>query len=112
MAYTKDGIMAQILVAFGQGTGTVRVSHDAAVELHSRYFDKITTDVINNWDREGVQVLERIRAIGRLMAHDTIQTGATAILGAGAVNTAAPTVELKSQTTLCGGPPPVATGVV
>jgi hypothetical protein len=108
MAYTKDGIMAQIYVAFGQGTGSMRVSHDAAVELHNRYYDKITPQVINDWDKEAVQVLERIRAIGRLVAHDAAAAGTTTVAGAGAVNTAAQKVEVVSQTTLCGGPPPVA----
>jgi hypothetical protein len=108
MAYTKDGIMAQILVAFGQGTGAVRVSHDATVELRNRYYPMITDKVISSWDTEAVQVLERIRAIGRLMAHDATAAGGTTILGGGAVNTAATKIEVISQTVLCGGgPPPV-----
>lgn len=106
MAYTKDGIMAQILVAFGQGTGSLRVSQEAAMELHNRYYPKITDDVIKTrWAAEGVQVLERIRAIGRLVASNTSAAGGTTIAGGGAVNSAAATVELKSQTDLCAGPP-------
>jgi hypothetical protein len=105
MTYTKDGIMAQILVAFGQGTGFVRVSHDASVELRNRYYDRITPDVIKDWEIYAVQVLERIRALGRLMASNAIAAGETSITGAGAVSAAARIVEVHSQTNLCGGPP-------
>ena len=67
--YTQEGIMAQIFVAFGQGTGATRVSHDAAVALRTLYFDAITTEIVTTrWAEEAVQVLERIRAIGKLAA--------------------------------------------
>jgi hypothetical protein len=53
MAYTQEGIMAQILVAFGQGTGAIRVSQDAALELRRWYFDAITPIIINTqWETE------------------------------------------------------------
>ena len=42
--YTQEGIMSQVLVAFGQGTGAIRVSHDAAVALRTVYFGAITDD--------------------------------------------------------------------
>jgi hypothetical protein len=100
MAYTRDGVMAQIYVAFGQGTGGVRVSQDACVALHRKYYARITDDVIKNWDTWGVQVLERFRALGRLMAHQAGAVGKTNIVGAD-VEGAARTVESQSRTPLC-----------
>ena len=66
MAYTQEGIMAQIWIAFGQGAGAIRVSHDAALELYQWYYDKITPYIIHErWQTDAVQVLDRMRAIGR-----------------------------------------------
>jgi hypothetical protein len=100
MAYTRDGVMAQIFVAFGQGTGSVRVSQDACAALHGQYYDRITDDVIANWDTWGVQVLERFRALGRLMALNAGAAGKTNIVGAD-VESAARTVESQSRTPIC-----------
>lgn len=80
MAYTQEGIMAQIWIAFGQGAGTIRVSQDAAMELRRWYFDAITPEIIDQiWETEAVQVLDRIRAIGSLAALKATTAGATAI---------------------------------
>ena len=63
MAYTQEGIMAQVWIAFGQGAGAIRVSHDAAMELRRWYYDAITPEVINEkWQTDAVQALDRIRA--------------------------------------------------
>lgn len=99
-AYTRDGIMAQVLVAFGQGTGPMRVAQEACLELRERYYGRITDDVIQRWDRVAVQVLERIRAIGRLLAANAAAAGRTAIAGS-VVNDAAKIVERESDTELC-----------
>ena len=56
MAYTQEGIMAQIWIAFGQGAGAIRVSQEAALELRRWYFDAITTQII---DRDGRRTLFR-----------------------------------------------------
>ena len=99
--YSQEGIMAQILIAFGQGSGATRVSHDAAVALRTHYFGSITPDVIGNrWAGEAVQVLERIRAIGKLAAFQAMQRGDT-VVSADDVETAAVKVELTSDTDLC-----------
>jgi hypothetical protein len=93
--------MAQIFVAFGQGTGTTRVSHDAAVALQTLYFGAITEDIVQTrWQDEAVQVLERIRAIGKLAAFQSMQRGDTAISVAD-VQSAAATVQLTSDTEFC-----------
>jgi hypothetical protein len=103
MAYTRDGIMAQIYVAFGQGTGTVRVSQDVCIALRDHYQGRITDEVIDRWEILAVQVLERFRALGRLMAVNASTTGSTSIAG-GDVETSADIVERQSETELCRPP--------
>jgi hypothetical protein len=106
MAYTQEGIMAQIMVAFGQGTGEIRVSQDAAMQLRTIYFAAITAEVVASlWATEAVQVLERIRAIGRLAAQTATAAGATAISVDDVMSSAA-AVQATSDTVLC---PPLPT---
>jgi hypothetical protein len=101
MAYTQDGIMAQILIAFGQGTGAIRVSQEAALELHRWYFNAITPEIIDEeWETQAVQVLDRIRAIGSLAALKATTLGATAITPNEVYESAA-AVQEASQTDLC-----------
>jgi hypothetical protein len=100
-AYTQEGIMYQMFVAFGQGTGSTRVSQDAAVALRGLYFDAITPEVVGTrWAAEAVQVLERIRAIGKLAAFHAMQRGDTSI-SATDVQASAETVQTTSDTDLC-----------
>jgi hypothetical protein len=108
MAYTKEGIMAQLWVAFGQGTGAIRVSQNAALELHRWYFDAITAEVVENWGTYALQVLDRIRAIGRLAALKAIHLGSPTVT-ATMVYEAALTVQERSDTPICPvvPPPPV-----
>src|ERR1700722_19212834 len=100
--YTPDGIMAQVYVAFGQGTGAIRVSQDVCLALHDRYYSRITATVVQDWDTLAVQVLERFRALGRLMANQAGAGGKTALAGAD-VQAAAVTVEKASASDLCNG---------
>ena len=105
MAYTQEGIMAQIWVAFGQGAGAIRVSQDAALELRRWYFDAITPKVVDQqWETEAVQVLDRIRAIGSLAALKATGTGST-VIGPQEVYDSATTVQVASTTELCPPPP-------
>jgi hypothetical protein len=100
MPYSREGIMGQIYVSLGQGTGAIRIHQDACVELYRRYYERITDEVIDLWETEGTQVLERIRAIGRLAAARTIGDGGTAIEAA-TVRLAAQQVEGSSSTAWC-----------
>lgn len=105
MAYTQEGIMSQILVAFGQGTGAIGVSQDAALELRRWYFDAITPQIVNtDWAIKGVQVLNRIRAIGALAALKAVLAGAVAVSQLDVYDSAL-TVQLTSDTELCPPPP-------
>lgn len=106
MAYTKDGIMAQVYVAFGQGTGAVRVSQEAALELHRWYYNAIKDDVVQNWEGTALQVLDRIRAIGSLAALQATQQGSPTITVT-QVHTAAEKVQLLSGTPICPPIPPL-----
>ena len=105
MAYTQEGIMAQISVAFGQGAGAIRVSQEAALELRRWYFDAITPKIVDEeWATKGLQVLDRIRAIGSLAALKAILAGAVAISQLDVYDSAL-TVQLTSDTELCPPPP-------
>src|ERR1700709_1888997 len=80
--YTKEGIMAQVCVAFGQGTGEIRVSQEACVALYDRYVALITDEVLEEWGREAVQALERIRVLGRMVAAETRLAGYSVVSAA------------------------------
>jgi hypothetical protein len=101
--YTQQGIMAQIWVAFGQGSGMTRASQNAVLALEARYSGRIDQEVLDGWGTEAVQVLERIRAIGRVAALSATQRGDTAISEAD-VTAAISSVERESDTSWC---PPV-----
>jgi hypothetical protein len=105
MAYTREGIMAQLWIAFGQGTGAIRVSQDAALELRRWYYDAITEDVVANWGNWSLQVLDRIRAIGSLAALKAIQQGSPTI-NVMMVYESAKTVQEMSDTPICPPVPP------
>jgi hypothetical protein len=106
MAYTQEGIMAQVSIAFGQGTGAVRVSQEAALELRRWYWNAITPEVIDTeWALWSLQVLDRIRAIGSLAALKATQAGSPTI-SAQQVYESAVAVQLLSDTSLCPPIPP------
>jgi hypothetical protein len=106
MAYTKDGIMAQVWIAFGQGTGAIRVSQNAALELQRWYYDAITDKVVESWGEWSLQVLDRIRAVGSLAALKAIEQGSPTITVL-MVYEAALTVQTKSDTPICPPVPPM-----
>lgn len=105
-AYTRQGVLDQILVAFGQGTGAVRVAGQAAAALRDRYEPYADDRVLASWGEVGVQVLERIRAMGRLAALRAAE-GASTVITRPMVTKAIESVEEVSQTVLCPPPPPV-----
>lgn len=100
MAYTQNGIMAQIYVAFGQGTGAMRVSQDVCAALHDRYYKGIDAAWIRDWELLAGQVLERFRALGRMMAMNAALAGKSSLAGSD-VESSARLVERESGTPLC-----------
>jgi len=102
--YTQEGIMDQIFVAFGQGTGMIRVSHDAVAALRDLYFDAIKPEIVDTkWETAAVQALERIRAVGRLAALTAVTRGDTKVSAEDVISAAA-TVQMQSDTAFC---PPI-----
>lgn len=100
-SYTQEGVMAQIWVAFGQGAGLTRTSQKAVMVLHARYFNHIASSgIIDVWGENAVQVLERIRTIGKVAAFKALERGATSISEAD-VTAAVESVELESDTSWC-----------
>jgi hypothetical protein len=97
-------VLGQVCAAFGQGTGPLRVSRQAVAALRERYEPLVTPDVLRQWEGLAVQVLERMRAIGRLAAHHTTRRAQT-VIGDEDLLRAARTVEAASATPLC--PPQV-----
>ena len=106
MAHSLNGVMNQVFVAFGQGTGSMRVAQGACRDLRERYTPRIDEALLARWEDEAVQVLERIRAIGRTAAAEAALAGRTAI-SSQELRTAAVRVETQSLTFLC---PPAGTG--
>lgn len=100
MAYTQDEVMNQLFVAFGQGTGPMRVAHGACRDLRERYTPRLEEEVLARWEDEAVQVLERIRAIGRAAAAEAALAGHT-VISAAQVRTATLRVEAASGTPIC-----------
>lgn len=104
-AYTRQGILDQILVAFGQGTGAVRVAGQATAALRDRYEPYADDRVLASWGEVAVQILERIRAMGRLAALRAAE-GASTVITRPMVTTAIESVEKVSLTDFCPPPPP------
>jgi hypothetical protein len=100
MAYTQNGIMAQMYVAFGQGTGGMRVSQDVCTALYDRYYQRIDQALVRDWESVAAQVLERFRTLGRMMAFNAGAAGKSTIAGADLAS-AAWVVERQSGTPLC-----------
>lgn len=101
--YTQEGVMAQIWVAFGQGAGPVRTSQKAVLALRARYDGEIPKR-LPAWGENAVQVLERIRAIGRVAVLKATERADT-VISEEDVNAAIVAVERESDTSWC--PPDV-----
>ena len=97
----EKNILSQALVALGQGTGPIRVSRAACQAFVDHYEPWIQRKrLASSWSDDGVQVLERVRAIGRLAALRATSEARTAI-GPEDVETAMSAVEALATTALC-----------
>lgn len=108
MPYTQEGILTQVFVALGQGTGAMRLSQSACRALAERYAPRIDDALCNEWESSAVQALERLRAIGRTAAAQTAVAGESTV-SAGRLIDAARRVESVSLTPVCP-PDPYALG--
>ena len=78
--YTKQDVINQGLVAFGQGTNFMRVSSRACrvfVDTGGMLVDQRNMHEI--WGEVAVQVLERVRTMGRVAVSFAIEDGRTFI---------------------------------
>jgi hypothetical protein len=94
-----EAVMAQIYVAFGQGTGEIRVAKEACLAVRAQVISQLDTMVVN-WDAEAVQILERVRAVGRAARQRAVMRYDTVVL-AQDVDLVAPQVRSVSGTALC-----------
>ncbi|OLC76698.1 MAG: hypothetical protein AUH72_18460 [Acidobacteria bacterium 13_1_40CM_4_65_8] len=73
-----EQILAQLFIAFGQGAGTMTVSHEAIAAARNLYINRIP-EFENKWDEIALQSLEYARAIGRVAALRAVQHGRNVI---------------------------------
>ena len=74
--YSEQDVLNQTLVAFGQGTGCVRVSSGACRELVGLMTPIVEArDLTAKWEDIAVQMLERIRTIGRVAVNLMLDEG-------------------------------------
>ena len=97
-----ENIIGQCYIAFGQGLGSMRVSRNAVEALRERYLQIITPEVLEQWDIFGSQVLERVRAVGRMAALRAASAGRTCVDAIDFIDSSR-AVEDVSMTPLCLG---------
>lgn len=94
-------ILAQALVALGQGTGPIRISRAACQAFTGHYRPKIASKkMADTWRNDGVQALERVRAMGRL-ATQKATLAARTVIEPKDIQEAIREVEVRSLTALC-----------
>ena len=98
-----EEMLGQVLVAFGQGTGAIRVPRTTVAAIRSRYLG-MKDRALPVWDKEGTEALDRIRIVGRLAAQKAVGRGANAVTAEDFV-TAAGIVEPESGTSICNQGP-------
>lgn len=95
-----EQILGQFFVAFGQGAGCVRVRRETILAIRERYLAVIETEA-HSWEEEAVQVLERVRTVGRLAALIATERGASSIAREDFVQSTG-RIESRSRTRWCG----------
>ncbi|MGB2713058.1 MAG: hypothetical protein WBC51_02700 [Vicinamibacterales bacterium] len=100
-AYSEvEQILGQFFVAFGQGAGCVRVRRETVLAIRDRYIDVIEAES-HTWEEEAVQVLERVRTVGRLAALIATERGSSSITREDFVQSTG-RIESTSRTRWCG----------
>jgi hypothetical protein len=94
-----EEIAGQILIAFGQGTGAIRVPR-VTVRAMRAYFTRFADKALPRWKEDGTEALERVRLMGRLAAQIAVGRGSLE-LGGEDFTKAADMVRLASKTDLC-----------
>ena len=101
--YTRDDVIYQSLVAFGQGTNYTRVSTRACREI-ARIAGSLAEEreLATSWGTIAVQLLERVRVAGRIAAARAVEAGSSYI-DFDDVRVATRKARLGSKSTSCGG---------
>lgn len=99
--FTQEDVLHQCLVVFGQGTDCVRVNR-GAIRVFTEDMRHLISDrkLHERWETIAVQMLERIRMIGRAAAALATNDGRTVISDED-VNRAFSKVQLASKSGEC-----------
>ena len=95
-----EQILGQFFVAFGQGTGCVRVARETVAAIRNHYVDMIQ-EYSPSWEEDAVQVLERVRTVGRLAALNSLEQGSSTI-SPEHFKDATGKIQSRSRTRWCG----------
>ncbi len=95
-----EDILGQFYIAFGQGLGSLRVSRRTAAALRERYLMVINSVILEEWDSIGSEVLERVRAVGRMAAIRAATVGRTYVVPEDFIESSR-AVERESETPVC-----------
>lgn len=76
--YNADDLLGQAFVAFGQGTGGIRVRRETITAIRMRY-GPLVDEAMKHWEEDAPQALERVRATGRVASLLATQEGRLAI---------------------------------
>lgn len=72
----EELILGQMLVAFGAGVGFMRVHQDTVAAFRRTHLGIVRNIVSHHaWDADAVDVLEKVRAVGRLAASLAVERG-------------------------------------
>jgi len=96
----KQEMLLQVMVAFGHGTGGLRVSRETIAAMSTHYLAKYRPEMAKEWAESAAQALERIEVTARLAAQKAVQAGRTSI-GPQDFSEAAKQVESTSLTVWC-----------
>ncbi|MEO1368645.1 MAG: hypothetical protein AAFX50_15840, partial [Acidobacteriota bacterium] len=99
--YTRRDVINQSLIAFGQGTNFMRVSSRACREIERLMVvvDE-SRSLHERWGTIAVQILERVRSIGRVARAWAVEDGET-VIGEEYIGRAFRKVKLTSKTVDC-----------
>lgn len=102
--YTLADVINQSMVAFGQGTDYLRVNHRACRRLAALMTDTNNRHRLNEvWQDQAVQILERVRMIGRVAAAFATEEART-FINEDDVQRATLKVSLASKSGTCPDP--------
>jgi hypothetical protein len=77
--YQTYQVLVQLLVAFGQGAGTLHVSGEVVAAATDYYSPRLRKDLAR-WEEYELRALEFARGLGRLAAHVALHEGSDRIL--------------------------------